>query len=162
MRPARDDQAHPATVGKAWLYLGLHLHDTGKPHEMRPGQMRPLQYRQELYLHSGKSGKSTSVARCFPVLRVDFTYRRQAGMTAVELAAAPAQGITPDPPPGAASLKLDNRLIHGQAIAGLGQHFRHHAIPVGVQYILHLHRFDDRQRFAGPDLLARFDRHLSQ
>jgi hypothetical protein len=40
-------------------------------------------------------------------------------------------------------LKLDNRLIHGQAVTGLGQDFGYYTIAFGVQYVLHLHRFDE-------------------
>ena len=51
--------------------------------------------------------------------------------------------------------EFEDRLIHHQAVAGLGQHLGHHAIPLGVQHILHFHCFDHRQRLAGSDFLTR-------
>src|SRR5262245_34463511 len=45
---------------------------------------------------------------------------------------------------------------HGQAIAWLGIDFLDRAVDLGAQDVLHLHRFDNRDRLAGLDFLALF------
>ena len=53
-------------------------------------------------------------------------------------------------------LEFQDDLIDGQRIARGGTEFLHLAVAFGAQHVLHLHRLDHRQGFAGLDFEARF------
>ena len=50
LRPAGDDQVHLPGAGQTGLCSGKYLYHPGEPHEVRRGQVRPLQCRQVLCL----------------------------------------------------------------------------------------------------------------
>src|SRR5258706_2238677 len=63
---------------------------------------------------------------------------------------------------GGPSLERNDHLIDRQALALLRDHLAHDAILRGEQDVLHLHRLDDRELFAGKHLLAGCDRDVDQ
>ena len=52
-------------------------------------------------------------------------------------------------------LELHDRLVDGQAVAGLGQDVGDDAVVLGLEDVLHLHGLDDDEVLAGADFLAR-------
>ena len=50
--------------------------------------------------------------------------------------------------------EYENQRIHRQRRAGGGVDFLHCAVALGAQHVLHLHRFNYGERFAGLDLLS--------
>jgi DJ-1/PfpI family len=59
--------------------------------------------------------------------------------------------------PRECSLKFEDYLVHGQAVARIGADAPDPPVALGSQHIFHLHCLDDGERFSGLDLLARRD-----
>ena len=59
-------------------------------------------------------------------------------------------------------LKFHNRLIHRKAFSGCSQHFSHHRITRGKEYIFHLHGFNDNHAFTGLHFLSQLYCHMNQ
>ena len=90
--------------------------------------------------------------------------RFPAGKRRGPLARAP-ENVSPagDYRPGLESelLKLDDYLVYRQTDTGLCDDFRHLAILLRLEHVLHLHRFDDRELLTRLDLLPNRDRDLA-
>jgi hypothetical protein len=78
-------------------------------------------------------------------VRVPTPYNFHAGVLLMELLTDAA---------GRALLELDDHLIDRQAFAGDGDDLLDLAVALGLEDVLHLHRFDHRQFLAGGDRLS--------
>jgi len=55
------------------------------------------------------------------------------------------------------SIEFEDYLVDSEAVAGICVDARDAAVTLGTQHVLHLHRFDNRERLAGLHLLALLD-----
>src|SRR5712691_6276136 len=57
-----------------------------------------------------------------------------------------------------ASREFHDHRVHRETVSGPGVNLLHHAVALGAQHVLHLHRLDHGERLARLDLLAFGDR----